>query len=889
MDVSRRSAESLIQYTIASKAFYEPLHLREINECDFYKTINTAKPQDWVVHRHDIWIHCTPKKYLLPKQGWKIHISALKENALKILITASRELWRRNIPFKFAADQKLLAIINSKRYPRGGSGKFITIYPKNIDEFLEILNTLYPLLVSYAGPYILTDRRFKDCTVLYYRYGGITGEFEMDTQGRKVFYLTSPSGERVVDDRAALFKLPSWVSDPVLNSQGEAEVNKKDTSRSLKCGRYCVKVALSHSSAGGVYLAEDRFSGEDVIIKEARPYVGDIYAQSTMLLAKEYRILRALAHEGIAPEPLDYFKEWEHYYLVQKKISAKTLRSFLAERHIALRVKPSVAAVKEFKESILTVFAGFAEAIEKVHKNKIVLGDRSLYNVLIDDTLRVYLIDFESSYEEGVDPAIPISTPGFAPPFDQNHSLIREDDYFAFGACLFAALLPVNSIMQIDETAIERFSRELVVDLMLGAGFADEMLKMLSREKEKRPKPSDVVVRLRKIEVNFNENCDEVLCLDAIGKCKEHSNRILDYILANATPNRNDRIFPADPSVYDTNPYNIAFGIAGIVHVLQRCGREIPEYAIDRLASGARKDNNFSAPSLYYGASGVAWVLYDLGLDSEANALMHKCRNELEAFRHFGLFGGLAGWGLANLKAYCHSEDKVYLIRAIEIGERLVNSSIADEDSIFWQSDEKIFCGYGHGSAGISLFLLYLAIKSGDDKFLVMGKKALEFDLKNKVNNMDGMPTWRMALNSNVAVPYLEYGTAGILSVVARYWRVSRDQKYLDLICDAAWDLNRKYAINPGLFFGLAGLGETLLDLSTFLPDSSHVYSEWAMKVASGIKLFLIEKPDGLAAPGVELLRISCDYSTGGAGLASFLSRIAEPAPSGFLLDSLIS
>jgi hypothetical protein len=58
-----------------------------------------------------------------------------------------------------------------------------------------------------------------------------------------------------------------------------------------------------------------------------------------------------------------------------------------------------------------------------------------------------------------------------------------------------------------------------------------------------------------------------------------------------------------------------------------------------------------------------------------------------------------------------------------------------------------------------------------------------------------------------------------------------------------------------------------------------------ARKVAAGIDLFRVNKPEGIAFPGDELVRLSCDFGTGSIGIAVFLNRLASPKPPMFHLD----
>jgi hypothetical protein len=88
----------------------------------------------------------------------------------------------------------------------------------------------------------------------------------LDIKGEKVFVLVSPDGEVVPDVRTPYFSVPSWAADPFpIEKSGRHELT-------LNGGRYLVKKALGFSNSGGVYLADDRETGREVVIKEARPH-----------------------------------------------------------------------------------------------------------------------------------------------------------------------------------------------------------------------------------------------------------------------------------------------------------------------------------------------------------------------------------------------------------------------------------------------------------------------------------------------------------------------------------------------------------------------------------------------------------------------------------------
>lgn len=136
-------------------------------------------PEDCVVSTDDYntWRFYTFKSQKLKDQGWKIHISTTLDNAQETLNIISEVLVRRQIAFKHLTNKSMLHSINSKNGNRVSSGKFITIYPPTDDAFLELLNVLYKKLKDLEnGPYILSDKSWKDSNV-YYRYGGFKSVF----------------------------------------------------------------------------------------------------------------------------------------------------------------------------------------------------------------------------------------------------------------------------------------------------------------------------------------------------------------------------------------------------------------------------------------------------------------------------------------------------------------------------------------------------------------------------------------------------------------------------------------------------------------------------------------------------------------------------------------
>src|SRR6185503_5649885 len=120
------------------------------------------------------------------------------------------------------------------------------------------IEQLYQATRQFEGPYILSDRRYKDSRVVFYRYGGMSSYTVLNIRGEKPSYMLSPSGERVPDRRFPYFHVPEWAKDPFeVSPPADSQGPPNQSEVLLKEGRYLVKSSLSFTNSGGVYLAQD--------------------------------------------------------------------------------------------------------------------------------------------------------------------------------------------------------------------------------------------------------------------------------------------------------------------------------------------------------------------------------------------------------------------------------------------------------------------------------------------------------------------------------------------------------------------------------------------------------------------------------------------------------
>lgn len=882
--------------TIAGRDFHESMDNYKPQEADFLDLVRQMLPADWSFHRnHGVWFEYRPPielARLMPQQGWKMHISSTNSHAEDVLRAVVPIFREASVGFKFALDRRILSLMNGKQWVRQGAGKFITVYPHNEAQFVDLIERVYNATRHFSGPYILSDRRYKDSRVVFYRYGGMMNEFRLSVIGEQVPMLVSPKGELIPDERRPYFYFPEWTRDPFAPAASSTRTQASEVS--LKNGRYRVKSVLRYSNSGGVYVAEDTQSGQQVVIKEARPCV-ESTEDSTSLLKKEYRLLNEIKDLRIAPKPLDFFQDWEHFFLVEEFISGMSLASFSARNNVALQTEPTREHTETFYKQFKIVFLQLAEILNRLREHRIVFSDLSPGNLLIDrDSLRLWIIDFEAAHQVGVDNPVQLFTRGFAYA-DQmaGKAATFESDYFSLGAIMHYVLWPVNEIFSIYPKARFTFINNIISDLGFPESIRQLVTALLNKDAEVRPTPQQVLEVLRR----DDQVHDPCIASDGPSANPHYASDVDDivrYILAVATYERRDRLFPDAGTVFRTNPLSIANGACGVAYVIQKTQGSLPKPVIDWILSIRVRKERF-APGLYVGIAGIAWSLLEIGLQGEAENLMKTVYEHPLLYDSFDVYYGVSGWGLASLRFFLETQDEFYLQKAKEAANHLLLTAKTDDKGPYWTNDDSIPLGYAHGASGVSLFLLYLYLACGDFQYLDFGTKALEFDINNGQSSPDGEGmTWkRLVAPSNagpgkIVYPYWLYGSAGIGNVVVRYSRLLNETKYKDLLEKIFCDTNRKYTIYPTFFKGLAGIGEFLLDLYQHSGDSRHL--DGAYRVATGISLFRIEREQGLAFPGEGLQRISCDYGTGSAGIAYFLHRLTRSGVEGaFSLERLFA
>ncbi|MFE0131395.1 class III lanthionine synthetase LanKC [Streptomyces sp. NPDC059037] len=837
-------------YCLADRLFYEtPDRLSAGGtSAPEFGTAGRAVPEGWRSARTGDWLTLGPvdedgHSRPAPAQGWKIHVSATLDNADRMAAVVWDYCVPRAVPFKFIAGRHLLHLRNSKYAGRDGSGKFATIYPADEDQLHTVLRELGKALEGCEGPYILTDLRWQEGP-LYVRYGAFTRRMCVDERGALVPAIEDDRGRLVPDSRDPAFKVPEWVTLPPFLEPQLAERNRT-TVTDLP---YRMEKALHFSNGGGVYVGTDTRDGRKVVLKEARPHAGlaSDGADAVARLERERDALEKLAGLGVAPEVRDWFELGGHRFLVMDFLEGRTLNSFFADRHPLCVSEPDADAIAAYTDWALRIHRAVEDAVTAVHGRGVVFNDLHLFNIMVaPDEQSVALLDFEAATAVDAGGRQVVAHPGFVAPPDRTG---KDVDRYALACLRLALFLPVTTLLAIDRGKAAHLAQ------VIAAEFPDVPREFLA----------EAVAEIERVVPGGAGVAGPVFSASSAGAAApfvdpadwpRSRDSMVKAILASATPERDDRLFPGDIAQFaEGGGLGLAHGAAGVLLALAESGGERYEEGERWLLKHTEPAPPGTPLGLDDGLAGIAHVLDRLGHRNRALDLTGLILQENWQRLPSDLHGGLAGLGLA-LDALAESTGEralgQYALKAAELlGERLTSGHPP--------KGKQPRAGLLHGATGPALLFLRLYERNGDPALLDLAARALRTDLARCVARPDGSlgvdEGWR-------TMPYLGDGSVGIGMVLDDYL-AHRD--------DAAFEAARpgilaaarsRFCVQPGLFRGRAGL---LLHVNRstapgITPDDVAAQIE-------ELGWFAMSYEGQLAFPGEQMMRLSMDLHTGTAG-----------------------
>jgi serine/threonine protein kinase len=830
-------------FCLVDPMFYDSPTVAQENDVDFAIGMSDVPP-GWSRDELEDWLVYMPAVNEVPDQGWKIHVSACLDNAEKVLDASWDYCIPRNIPFKFVRSLELLLLANGKYAHRGSSGKFITIYPVDETQFEAILTELGSILVGFDGPYILSDLRWNDGP-LYVRYGAFAERYCVGPDGAPLPAIQDPGGQLVPDLRGNTFQTPSWVQLPeFLQPQLDAR-----TSTTVEEMPYQVERPLHFSNGGGVYAATDRRTGETVVLKEARPHAGLAVDGSDAVarLRHERIMLDRLAGLDVVPAVRDYFTLGGHDFLVLEFIEAVVLNTMLVDRY-PLALLGDDLPFDEYTAWALQLHGRVEAAIAAVHELGIVVGDLHPQNILVRPDGRIALVDLEISSDvaEGRRPTL--GDPAFSSPSDRTGFDI---DHYALACLRLFLFLPLTELIALDPGKAAAFAADIAEHFPVPDKFLLEAVRIITgtvSPAESGTTGGHLPVKLDPDPANWP-------------RLRESMSRA---ILASATPDRDDRLFPGDITQFESGGLNLAYGAAGVLYALHATGAGRHPDHEEWLVRHAMDPPPGTRLGFYDGLHGVAYALDSLGRRSDAMQVLRICIDELDVQKEQlgpDLYGGLAGIGL-NLAHFAEiTGDDGLWAASLRLAETVADKMEDDDEVGDVSGGVHPYAGLIRGSSGPALLFLRLHERFGDEQLLDLAATALRHDLRRCVIRDDGSlevnEGWR-------TMPYLHDGSIGIGLVLDDYLARRVDDRFAEASAATRIAAHSQFYAEPGVLSGRAGM---ILALSR--THAAGTASADPM-VASHIRLLAwhaVRYQGHLAFPGTQLMRLSMDLATGTAGV----------------------
>ncbi len=812
-------------------------------------------PASWVRRELGEWVVCRPADAALPPQGWKIHVSACPDNARTILDAVWDYCVPHRIAFKFLPGIDALFLANTKYAHRGSSGKFVTVYPVDEEHCERILTELGGELDGRPGPYVLSDLRWG-AGPLYVRYGAFADRYCVSADGQLEQAIEDASGRLVPDVRGPTFRVPEWVRLPEFLEPHLAE-RLRTTVADLP---YRIEKALHFSNGGGLYAAVDTRTEERVVLKEARPYAGltPDGADAVTRLHREREALERLRGLPCVPALRDHFELGGHHFLVEDFIEGRALNQLFVERYPLTAFDADAAAFADYTSWAVGLLGKVEDAVAAVHDRGIVIGDVHTFNVLVRPDGEVVLIDFEGAADVAQARHQVLAAPGFIAP---RNATGFDIDRHALACLRLSLFMPLTGLIELDRGKAGQLAREAVRLFPVPHGFLDEAVRTVTGDGGLATGADD----------------EPRLEPDHSGWLRARDS-MTAAVLASATPERHDRLFPGDIEQFTVpgGGLDLAHGAAGVLYALDVAGAGRHPDHEDWLIRHALHPEPGTRLGFYNGMHGIAYVLEHLGHHEEAVKALDMCLGEHWEPLALDLKGGLSGIGLNLLHFATTTGDVTCRDAALRVAQAVADR-LGPADGVPGTSGgEHPTAGLMYGSSGPALLFLRLYEHSGEPALLDLAATALRQDLRRCLVREDGA----MEVNEGWrTMPYLADGSVGIGMVLDDYLAHRADERFSAASAAIHKAATAPFYIEPGLFDGLAGM---ILHLSRGHPPGTAaardpVIADHVRRLSRHACPY-----DGhLAFPGEQLMRLSMDLATGGAGVLLALGAAFHSRPAG--------
>jgi len=846
------------------------------------------------------WISLRKERTVPPRQGWKLHVSAIVPDAGAVLRHVLPRLLSQNAAFKVAASLQAVDSLNRGTSGPTQVGKFITIYPNDDAEAVNLAVILDAAKSGLRGPRVPSDRPLRPGSLIHYRYGSFTDQVMQTPLGEILPAMTSPSGELVPDRRRIWYEQPEWAVDPFV-AAGAAQPPEPSP---LVAQRYLVIATTHRSFRGAVHIAVDIVEQRPCVLKQAYRYaaVDQAGRDARDRLRHEADVLARLASDPRFPSAWGLVENDGDLYLALEHCDGETI-----EEHVH-----RVSSIGKPVPGELVAAWGrqLAAMLASIHAQGFVYRDLKTPNVIVGPDGGLHLIDFEMAYAlQSGDSWRPAGTRGYVSP--QQNAGERPaitDDVYGLGAILYFAATTAEPSHAPRPFALLDRPIELL-NPAISANLAHVIGRCLAPNPADRFASMDAVgAALAAVAVQASaapptfggeriSRPEELRRADA----RAAARRIAESICAEAerTPDGSGLTWTTrHPAGAGIRSRDVNAGSGGTMLALaelaaefgDRQHRQVLTAGVHWLAEAPRPDGRL-LPGLYVGEAGVGAALLRAGQALGDRTLIASAADRgrmiaAEPHRSPDLFNGAAGRLRFHLLLTDETDDPTQPQAAIAAGESiLMMAEAAGAGGLRWTIPAgydglsgSAYLGYAHGAAGIGDALLDLFEATGDERFLEAARGAgrwLASLALPALEDRSGLE-WPVTEGGPFASGFWCHGAAGI----GRFFSHAATHDLLpgcaDVLARAARTVSRgtRHA-GPTQCHGLAGSIEFLLDAFQATGDPVYLAESWSL--ARLLMAFEVEHDGRRVYPSDFPLTYSPDYQVGYAGVAVCLLRLAEP------------
>lgn len=658
------------------------------------------------------WICFRPEELRLPAQGWKIHLSVIPVEGAELLRRIAPVLTENDVQWKVVSSGLKLIETSNGSIPLPQTGKCVTIYARDEEQFLKLLELMHSCTSDLKGPAIPTDRAYLGSQCVFYRYGAFTDRFYHDRySGAKVYAIQNPEGMLEEDRRTPGRYKPEWVNEPeellriqAMEKNQAASRHSDSNNNEFGIRNIRVRRVLKKSGKGGVFLISGT-SYEQAVMKEAvyRMRVDGGGRSAHNYLDNEYRVLDLMKDTGVTPRPLDLFSTENNRYLILEYFESISLREYIHRRHVAADYNR--ADMHRMGINILNM-------VQQCHDKGIVINDLTPNNIVVLTDGSVRLIDLELAYvrsdESQADP-LTGHTPGYVPR-GREHSRRSSyaDDLYALGGVFYymaSSIDPYLKYRQSHLEAAQAYLNHQSITQLRGLGSLG--IEIMSGGYVELSEIREILVALlEQQEVNSGGSMDVIEkneCNMEPEEVLRQAERMVNTLYTSLDFNSPLQLFPENSMSKMFHPANFNFGWTGMIFGFNQLGqitqnRQYHQYArevLEWILTNYPYVPDETPVALYFGYGAVPWAMAETAERINDPSLLRRAEDlALEITRHepvqTNISHGAAGLGLMLLEIYRIGGRPELLARAEALGVYILEQEEQTDESLsLWKVKDK--------------------------------------------------------------------------------------------------------------------------------------------------------------------------------------------------------